>query len=564
MANHNAGPAFNYDDDDDDESSFYGSKKDSQDKPARKFDLFINPEPSLDDQAVEDDRRHNLFEVFQADKDKDDEDEKEESATANPTVSKQTNASTNLKKVINLRSATAAGAGAATGTTAANSESSSADTTVDSVEQPPTDSEETLTAESTEEPAAEQFETPEDKIDESDEIIDEDNSTPESPPLEADPVTSSHSNNPNTPTGTGAAAAGGVAGGIPPNSPTGARPTAFGGGGPGGGRGPGGLVPPNPAQTAANFANFNPNQAGGAAAANQAPNLSRYDIASLERATVVGPVVAFFLANHLSKRRDRKIRREATKLTKEVKSNQEEAVDQRHRAAVRERELRSTIGLQQQKLDRLERTVDNPTTKAATPETPAVNILSTDNEKNINAHEHRTGPVPVAEVIASTEVAKKAAQTEEEQKREKSSKEEIEQERRRQLEWEEYKRRQEKLKQAQEEELRKSPEVAKAEADPDNKRTREVLAERRNEVKDDPAASPYSEAGSYGATYNENSDSPTTREGTKENDKYATAADFRKDNSTESAELYKKSMRAGIVVGVVTAVMGVVAYLLLG
>jgi hypothetical protein len=346
----------------------------------------------------------------------------------------------------------------------------------------------------------------------------------------------------------------------PPVSPRQAVPVAVAGvgnGGPGTGNSGGGGNPNGPG----NNPNFNapqPNQQGVPAAANQI----NYNTTIEQRGNAIGPaIIAFLAATYFRRRGEKRINRKINKLDDRLETTENQTWLDRHRAAERQRSATLQDSLQQQRLNRLERTAAAPIDKAETPlQTGARTETASEASKDTNA------PVKLAEVLAATEAARRAAEAEKAQKAEKSTdrmtKEQIEQERIRQYQQYEFIRRQEKLKEDQEKRSGTMPQIAKAEADPAQKRLREVLTERQNEVKDDSTALPQVELGAHAprvfdtgkAAPQETAHSTQPPAGTTHSQSFAADDD--------SAALYKKSMRAGILVGLATAVLGAIAYLL--
>jgi hypothetical protein len=101
-------------------------------------------------------------------------------------------------------------------------------------------------------------------------------------------------------------------------------------------------------------------------------------------------LMAFFAANWLSRRRDRKLRRETQKLEKNFQKSQEEAESERRYVRQVERKSESIRDEHKSKLSRLERAQ----AESSSPETPD------------NLPEPKEGPVPLAEVLAATAYAK--------------------------------------------------------------------------------------------------------------------------------------------------------------
>lgn len=119
---------------------------------------------------------------------------------------------------------------------------------------------------------------------------------------------------------------------------------------------------------------------------------TRREVIDRHSGGVGAALMAFFAANWLSRRRDRKIRREAQKLEKNFQKSQEEAEAERRHNRQAQRQAESLRQEQAAKLSRLERAQAHP---------PEVSQAEAKGSAEV-----KEGPVPLAEVLAATAYAK--------------------------------------------------------------------------------------------------------------------------------------------------------------
>jgi hypothetical protein len=574
MANHNASPT-SYDTTDDDDDSTDSAPVIR--RPAPSIDFLLNTNRQAEESAAKADEHKRLMEAIGVHKEDDKEDSSEKSKKETLTPQQVQASRTIITLSRDGRAETAAASDPA-----ATGEDSSSQPSAETVQQevaPETVVE--APAETT--PTEVQANSPEELPVENTDIQVEAEQTTEAPVIEvaqeaeepASETGDSEEDPPTTAASASVAAARTAVGtpnvsspisptspntGPPPASPRQAVPAAVagvGGGGPAGVN-PGGGGNPNGPGNNPNFNAPQPNQPGVPAAANQI----NYNTTIEQRGNAIGPaIIAFLAATYFRRRGEKRLNRKINKLDDRLETTEDQTWLDRHRAAERQRAASLQDSLQQQRLNRLERTAAAPINKAEIPlqtgaKTETVSEVSRD----------KNAPVKLAEVLAATEAARRTTEANKEQKAEKSTdrmtKEQIEQERIRQYQQYEFIRRQEKLKEDQEKRSGTVPQIAKAEADPAQNRLREVLTERQNEVKDDSSVLPQVEFGAHAPRVFDTGKAAPQETGQSTQPATSTTHSQPFTAGDDSAALYKKSMRAGILVGLATAVLGAIAYLL--
>lgn len=265
-------------------------------------------------------------------------------------------------------------------------------------------------------------------------------------------------------------------------------------------------------------------------------------------------LMAFFAANWLGRRRDRKIRREVKALDKELEEARERTEAERRYVRASERKTGLQSQEQQAKIARLER--------AQAVERAGDVTIAGENET-----EAKTGPVPLGEVLAATGFAQSRSESQSKQAAEVP--ETISSEHPESQPHEEY------VYQTKQEQLLKNREQQREEMlEPvqdigqGGESVREIVLERRKEAKSDPSptATPSGFTGAGSSTHPSSSKNsggllPEDRPGGQEaeDDLYAVSL----PEPVLPENLYKQSLVTGAAVGLAVVVLGAVVYFLM-